>query len=60
MAPLIELDGLSKAYEQKAAVRILSVRIEAGTIFGLPGPNGAGKTSSIREYHAGLCWIRYS
>lgn len=48
MAPLVELDRVSKAYEQKVAVRDLSLRIEAGTMFGLLGPNGAGKTSSIR------------
>jgi ABC-2 type transport system ATP-binding protein len=48
MAPLVELDHVSKAYEQKVAVRDLSLRIEAGTMFGLLGPNGAGKTSSIR------------
>jgi ABC-2 type transport system ATP-binding protein len=48
MAPLVELDGVSKAYEQKAAVSNLSLRIEAGTMFGLLGPNGAGKTSTIR------------
>jgi ABC-2 type transport system ATP-binding protein len=48
MAPVVELDYVSKAYEQKVAVRDLSLRIEAGTMFGLLGPNGAGKTSSIR------------
>jgi ABC-2 type transport system ATP-binding protein len=48
MAPLVELDRVSKTYEQKAAVRDLSLRIEPGTMFGLLGPNGAGKTSSIR------------
>jgi ABC-2 type transport system ATP-binding protein len=48
MAPLVELDQVSKAYEQKVAVRNLNLRIEAGTMFGLLGPNGAGKTSSIR------------
>ncbi len=48
MAPVVELDHVSKAYEQKVAVRDLSLRIEAGTMFGLLGPNGAGKTSSIR------------
>jgi len=48
MAPLVQLDHVSKAYEQKVAVRDLSLRIEAGTMFGLLGPNGAGKTSSIR------------
>ena len=48
MAPIVELDHVSKAYEQKLAVRDLSLRIEPGTMFGLLGPNGAGKTSSIR------------
>jgi ABC-2 type transport system ATP-binding protein len=48
MAALVELDRVSKAYEQKVAVRDLTLRIEAGTMFGLLGPNGAGKTSSIR------------
>jgi len=48
MAPLVELDRVSKAYEQKIAVRELDLRIEPGTMFGLLGPNGAGKTSSIR------------
>ena len=48
MAPVVELDHVTKAYEQKVAVRDLSLRIEAGTMFGLLGPNGAGKTSSIR------------
>lgn len=48
MAPPVELDRVSKAYEQKVAVRDLSLQIEAGTMLGLLGPNGAGKTSSIR------------
>jgi ABC-2 type transport system ATP-binding protein len=48
MPPLVQLDHVSKAYEQKVAVRDLSLRIEAGTMFGLLGPNGAGKTSTIR------------
>ena len=43
MAPLLELDGVSKAYEQKAAVRNLSLRIEAGTMFGLLGRTGLGR-----------------
>ena len=48
MAAVVELDRISKSYEKKAAVRELSLRIEAGTMFGLLGPNGSGKTSSIR------------
>ncbi len=45
---LVELERISKAYDQKIAVRELSFQIEPGVMFGLLGPNGAGKTSSIR------------
>jgi len=45
---LVELENVSKSYEAKAAVRELSLKIEAGSMFGLLGPNGAGKTSTIR------------
>jgi ABC-2 type transport system ATP-binding protein len=46
--PVVELAGVTKAYESKLAVNNLSLKIEAGQMFGLLGPNGAGKTSSIR------------
>jgi ABC-2 type transport system ATP-binding protein len=50
--PVVELVGVTKAYEAKDASKIavnnLSLSIEAGQMFGLLGPNGAGKTSSIR------------
>ena len=46
--PVVELAGVTKAYENKIAVKRLSLSIEAGQMFGLLGPNGAGKTSSIR------------
>ena len=46
--PVVELAGVTKAYESKVAVNDLSLSIEAGQMFGLLGPNGAGKTSSIR------------
>ena len=46
--PVVELSGVTKAYESKVAVNNLSLSIEAGQMFGLLGPNGAGKTSSIR------------
>ena len=48
MTPVVALDGISKAYENKIAVQDLSLQIEAGTMFGLLGPNGSGKTSTIR------------
>lgn len=46
--PVVELAGVTKAYEAKVAVRNLSLSLETGQMFGLLGPNGAGKTSSIR------------
>ncbi len=46
--PVVELTAVTKRYENKLAVDALSLRIEAGQMFGLLGPNGAGKTSSIR------------
>ena len=46
--PVVELVGVTKAYEEKIAVSNLSLSIDAGQMFGLLGPNGAGKTSSIR------------
>ena len=46
--PVVELVGVTKAYEEKIAVSNLSLSINAGQMFGLLGPNGAGKTSSIR------------
>jgi ABC-2 type transport system ATP-binding protein len=46
--PVVQLAGVTKAYENKVAVSNLSLSIEAGQMFGLLGPNGAGKTSSIR------------
>ncbi|MGC8549332.1 MAG: ABC transporter ATP-binding protein [Acidobacteriaceae bacterium] len=48
MPPVVALDSISKSYNQKVAVRDLSLAIEPGSMFGLLGPNGAGKTSSIR------------
>ena len=46
--PVVELAGVTKAYENKVAVRGLSLSVDAGQMFGLLGPNGAGKTSTIR------------
>src|SRR6202051_4352631 len=48
MAFMLELDRVTKAYDEFVAVDELSLQIREGEIFGLLGPNGAGKTSSIR------------
>jgi ABC-2 type transport system ATP-binding protein len=48
MAFTLELDGVTKAFDEFVAVDKLSFNIPEGEIFGLLGPNGAGKTSTIR------------
>lgn len=45
--PIIQLDKLTKKYEEQLAVNNLSLSIHKGEIFGLLGPNGAGKTTTI-------------
>jgi len=44
---IIELEGITKKYEDLYAVDHLSLKIYKGEIFGLLGPNGAGKTTTI-------------
>jgi ABC-2 type transport system ATP-binding protein len=39
--------GLEKHYGDRAALRGVDFRIEAGEVFGLLGPNGAGKTTTV-------------
>jgi ABC-2 type transport system ATP-binding protein len=46
--PAIEIDGISKRFENHVAVRDLSLTVPRGTVYGLLGPNGAGKTTTIR------------
>jgi ABC-2 type transport system ATP-binding protein len=40
--------GLTKQFGETVAVADLTVRVQAGEIFGFLGPNGAGKTTTIR------------
>jgi branched-chain amino acid transport system ATP-binding protein len=44
-APLLEIQGLSKAFGGLRAVDDLSFAVPEGTILGLLGPNGSGKTT---------------
>jgi ABC-2 type transport system ATP-binding protein len=44
----IVLDHLSKSYGNVHALQDLSLKIDAGAIFGFLGPNGAGKTTTMR------------
>jgi ABC-2 type transport system ATP-binding protein len=47
-ARMIEIHDLTKRYGDFTAVDGLTLRAEAGQIFGFLGPNGAGKTTTIR------------
>jgi ABC-2 type transport system ATP-binding protein len=44
----IEIHGLTKKYKEKFAVKLLTLSIRHGEVFGLLGVNGAGKTTTIR------------
>lgn len=46
-APIIELNEITKKYDNQYAVDHLSLSINKGEIFGLLGPNGAGKSTTI-------------
>lgn len=45
---MIQLQSISKYFEEVTAVDHVSFSIEKGDIYGLLGPNGAGKTTAIR------------
>lgn len=49
----IEMESLTKRFEDKTAVDNLTLTIPEGELFGLLGPNGAGKTVTIKT----LCGI---
>ncbi len=44
----LQLENVTKRFDDFTAVSNLSLRVRAGRIFGLLGPNGAGKTTTIR------------
>ncbi len=46
--PILRLEEVLKAYDQKVAVDRITLSVPQGAIFGMLGPNGAGKTSLIR------------
>ncbi len=45
MAPILQVQHLSKHFGGLAALKEVSFEVEAGGIYGLIGPNGAGKTT---------------
>ena len=44
----IDIVRVTKRYAEHTAVRDLTLRVPAGSVYGLLGPNGAGKTTTIR------------
>ncbi len=48
MSGAIEVDGLTKSFENTTAVDNISFSVNNGEVFGFLGPNGAGKTTTIR------------
>jgi ABC-2 type transport system ATP-binding protein len=48
VAPVLSAVGLTKRYDDVAAVSDLSFDVEAGLVTGFLGPNGAGKTTTLR------------
>jgi len=48
MSAAIEVNGLTKSFEDIMAVDSISFSVNSGEVFGFLGPNGAGKTTTIR------------
>ncbi len=45
---MIQVDGLTKRYGEKVAVRDLTFTVQPGIVTGFLGPNGAGKSTTMR------------
>src|SRR5512143_453509 len=45
---MIRFEAFGKSYDEHAAVRDLSLEVEAGEVVALLGPNGSGKTTCLK------------
>jgi len=63
VAPLLEIEGLSKRFFALNALDGVSVAVEAGELLGIIGPNGSGKTTLFNcitgVYHPDQGRIRF-
>jgi len=48
MNPVVEVEGLTKRFNETTAVDDISFEMHEGEILGLIGPNGAGKTTTLQ------------
>lgn len=48
METVLELNNLTKYFGSKCVVSDISLKINAGEVFGFLGPNGSGKTTTIK------------
>ncbi len=48
LPPALEIRGLDKSFDGRAAVAGLNLSVRAGEFYMLLGPNGAGKTTTLR------------
>ena len=47
-APAIDLQGLTKVFDEKTVVDHIYLKVKRGSVFGFLGSNGSGKTTMIR------------
>jgi ABC-2 type transport system ATP-binding protein len=47
VAPVLEVDGLSKSFGERVALRDVSLEVRSGELLAVLGPNGAGKTTLL-------------
>lgn len=45
---MIQIENLTKSYQEYQALDNINIQVSKGSIFGLVGPNGAGKTTLIK------------
>jgi ABC-2 type transport system ATP-binding protein len=48
MSPILQIQGLTHRYSERAALGGVSFEVQQGEIFGFLGPNGSGKTTLFR------------